>query len=264
MHPVLFRLGDFPLYTYGLVMAIAFVIGGLLAIHLGRRRGYDPVFTSDVVLWSILIGLLGARVAFAVQNLDEYLQEPLLFLNFRRGGIAIQGGMLAGFGTAAWLFARRAGSARDGLDILAAPTLLGMALGRVGCVLHGCCHGKVCQVPWGLVYPETTGLGSLPRHPVQFYEMGLDLLLMGFVLWVFLRARFAGQAFWLAFGGYGLIRLLTEFFREGGTAGPLTPAQWLSVLFLALGLAGVTGLWGRPEVRRGGGGRPPDGARGRV
>lgn len=252
MHPVLFRLGDFPVFTYGLVLAISFGVGGLLAIHLGRRRGHDAVFMSDVVLWSILIGLLGARIAFALQNLEEYLRDPLLFLNFRRGGIAIQGGMLAGFGTTAWLFARRTGSARDGLDILAAPALLGMALGRVGCVLHGCCYGKVCQLPWGLVYPEAAGLGPLPRHPVQFYEMGLDLLLMGAVLWVFFRARFAGQAFWLSFGGYGLIRLVTEIFREGGTAGPLTPAQWLSMLFLAAGLAGATGFLGRPEVRLGG------------
>ncbi|MGI5843358.1 MAG: prolipoprotein diacylglyceryl transferase [Candidatus Xenobium sp.] len=262
MHPVLFRLGDFPLYTYGLIMAIAFLVGGLLTIYLGTRRGYEPIFTSDVVLWSILIGLLGARVAFALQNLDDYLQDPLLFLNFRRGGIAIQGGMLGGFGTAAWLFARRAGSARDGLDILAAPALLGMALGRVGCVMHGCCYGKVCQVPWGLVYPEATGLGSLPRHPVQFYEMGLDLILMGFVLWVFLQARFAGQAFWVSFGGYGLIRLLTEFFREGAMTGPMTLAQWVSLLFLAVGVLGVLGLWGRPEVRWAGG-RPPE-ASGRI
>jgi len=255
MHPILFKVGDFAVYTYGLFMALAFVIGGVLAVRLGQRRGYDSLFISDVLLWTILVGLAGARLAFALQNLDDYLADPLRLFNLRQGGIAIQGGMLAGFGTTAWLFHRRGISVQNGLDILAAPALLGMAVGRIGCVLHGCCYGKVCDVPWGLVYPEMARLGSSPRHPVQFYEMGLDLVLMALVLWVFGRARFAGQAFWVNFGGYGLVRFVTEFFREGGTAGPLTPAQWLSLGFLAVGLAGAAGWLGRPAIQRGDG--PP-------
>jgi phosphatidylglycerol:prolipoprotein diacylglycerol transferase len=106
-------------------------------------------------------------------------------------------------------------------------------------------------VPWGLVYPEVAHLGFLPRHPVQLYELALDLALMTLVLFVFGRARFAGQAFWVTFGGYGVIRFVTEFFREGGTAGPLTPAQLLSLGFLVVGLAGVAGRLGRPALVRG-------------
>ncbi len=264
MHPILFKVGDFAVYTYGLLMATAFVIGGALAVRLGQRRGHDPLFVSDVLLWTILLGLAGARLAYALQNLDYYLEDPLRFFNLRQGGIAIQGGMLAGFSTTAWLFRRRGYSVQDGLDILAAPALVGMAVGRIGCVLHGCCYGKVCDVPWGLVYPEMARLGSLPRHPVQFYEMGLDLALAALVLWVFGRERFAGQAFWVTFGGYGIIRFITELFREGGTAGPLTPAQWLSLGFVAVGLLGVAGRLGRPAIQRGDfSPGPPADARGR-
>ena len=253
MHPVLLRLGDFPLYSYGLALAVAFLVGGSLAVYLGRKRGYEGVFISDMVLWTILLGLAGARLAFAAQNLPYYLEDPWRLLNFRQGGISIQGAMLLGFATTAFIFRRRGIPMQNGLDLMAAPVLLGMALGRIGCVLHGCCFGQVCQVPWGLVYPEASHLGPLPRHPVQLYEMGLDLALMSLVLAVFHRQRFAGQAFWVSFGGYGVIRCVTEFFREGGSVGPLTPAQWLSLGFLAVGVAGAVGLLGRPPVVRGDG-----------
>ena len=255
MHPVLFWLGDFPVYTYGLVLSGCFLVGVLFTLYLGRRRGYDPVFLSDMALWTLILGLLGARLAFAAQNLPFYLEHPLSLLNFRQGGISIQGGLLLGFATTAWIFRRRGIPVHNGLDIAAPPILLGMALGRLGCVLHGCCFGKVCQVPWGIVYPPVARLGDLPRHPVQLYEMGLDLLLLSVVLAVYSRARFAGQTFWAMFGGYGVIRFTTEFFREGGTAGPMTPAQWLSLGFVLLGLAGASGLLGRPPVVRGD--RPP-------
>lgn len=251
MHPILFRVGDFPLFSYGLVLAVAFMAGVGFTIFLGRRRGYDPQFMSDVALWTLLVGLLGARLAFVLQNLPYYSQNPGLLLNFREGGISIQGGLLFGFATTAWMFRQRRIPVQNGLDITAAPVLLGMALGRIGCVLHGCCYGKVCDQPWGLVYPESTHLGSLPRHPVQLYELGLDLALMAAVLWMLGRLRFAGQAFWVMFGGYGIVRFVTEYFREGGTAGPLTPAQWLSLFFVAVGIAGVAGFLGRPRIVRG-------------
>lgn len=251
MHPILFRVGDFPIYSYGLVLSIAFVVGVSFTIWLGRRRGYDPVFVSDMALWTLVLGLVGARLAFAAQNLPYYLEHPLRLLNFREGGISIQGGLLLGFSTTAWMFHRRGIPVQNGLDLAAAPVLLGMAIGRLGCVLHGCCFGKVCDPHWGIVYPASTNLGTLPRFPVQLYELGMDLVLMAAVLWMLGRVRFAGQAFWLMFGGYGVIRFVSEYFREGGTAGPLTPAQWLSLFFLALGVAGMAGLLGRPKVVQG-------------
>lgn len=250
MHPILFHVGDFPIFSYGVVLAFAFMVGVTLTIFLGRRRGYDPQFMSDVALWTLIVGLLGARLTFAVQNLPYYLEHPIQLLNFREGGISIQGALVFGFSTTAWMFRKRGIPVQNGLDIVAGPVLLGMAIGRIGCVLHGCCYGKVCDEPWGLVYPQAELL-HLPRHPVQLYEMGLDLLLLAAVLWMFSRLRFAGQAFWVMFGGYGVIRFVTEYFREGGTAGPLTPAQWLSLLFLAIGVAGIAGLLGRPPVVRG-------------
>lgn len=250
MHPILFRIGDFPIFSYGVVLAFAFMVGVALTIYLGKRRGYDPQFMSDVALWTLLIGLLGARLTFAVQNLPHYMEHPGQLLNFREGGISIQGALIFGFSTTAWMFRKRGIAVQNGLDIVAGPVLLGMAIGRIGCVLHGCCYGKVCDEPWGLVYPQAE-LGHVARHPVQLYEMGMDLLLLAGVLWMFSRLRFAGQAFWVMFGGYGIVRFVAEYFREGGTAGPLTPAQWLSLLFLAVGVAGVAGLLGRPRVQRG-------------
>lgn len=241
MHPVLFELGGFTLYTYGFFMALAFISGSLLAVRLGRRIGLAPHVVSDLCLWTIVVGMLGARLTFVAQNLELYAQAPGQILNFREGGISIQGGLVFGLATTAWLCRRQGIAWLTGLDLVSAPILWGMALGRIGCLLHGCCHGKHADLPWSVCYPEGSRLGGDPRHPVQLYEMGLDLLLMAGVLHLFFRGRFPGQAFWLMFGGYGGVRFLTELFREGAAAGPFTPAQWLSLVFVLVGALGVAG-----------------------
>lgn len=258
MHRVLLWIGDFPVYSYGVLLSVAFVGGIALALVLGRRRGYPLEFLASTSLGMLMAGLLGARLLYVAQNLPFYAEHPGDLLNFRQGGISIQGGVVAGFAACAPFFRFRGIPFANGFDLYAAPALLGMAIGRVGCFLHGCCYGRPARVPWAVTFPPEV-LPPVPRHPVQLYELGLDLALMAAVLVWLPRVRFAGQAFWLMVGGYGGIRFCTELFREGSLTGPLTPAQWLSLLFVAVGLAGWTGRLGRPPVVR----RwplPPDGA----
>lgn len=251
MHSVLIEVAGFPLYTYGLVLSIAIVSGILMAVRQGMRRGYDPFVISDAGVWTVVMGLLGARLAFVLQGLDYYMAHPWSIMSFREGGISIQGGMLFGFAATAYCFWRARVPASSGLDVYSAPVILGMAIGRIGCVFQGCCVGKVCNLPWGIVYPASTGLGTLPRHPSQIYELLLDLVLMVVVMKVYERANFSGQAFWTAIAGYGVVRFLTEFFRDGSMMGPLTLAQWFSLGFFLIGMGGVLGWYGHKPVVRG-------------
>lgn len=251
MHPVLVEIGGFPIYSYGFLLLLAFVGAIVTLIWLGGRQGHSRDEMVEMALWAILIGIAGSRLGYVLQNMSYYAQHPLEILNLRQGGMTLITGLILGAVALAVYFRRKGVPFMNVLDLVSAPGLVGMAIGRIGCVLHGCCYGKLCDGPLALTYPEGAlgaGVPGGPRHPVQLYEMGLDLLLLAFIIWYLPRVKFAGQAFWATFGMYGLIRFSTEFLREGSLIGPLSLAQWTSLAFAILSLLGWVGLFGRQPV----------------
>ena len=252
MHPILFTIGGFSVHSYGAIMALGIIAGVSYAMYIGKKRGLDPYDMSEVGLWTVIIGLLGARAAYVAQHIDYYLHNPGLLLNFRRGGIAIQGALLFGFATTAWTCKHRGIKMLNGLDVYMSPVLLGMAIGRIGCIMQGCCYGSPCgsDLPWAITYPEALHIACVPRHPSQIYEALLDIVLIVLVNWVFKNAKFYGQAFWTGIAGYGVVRFITEFFRECDSAPVvgLSLAQWAALLFVALGLCGALGKFSRQPV----------------
>lgn len=248
MHPVLINIFGFPLYSYGALLMVAFVLGIALMVHLGEKQGHARESVIEMALWVIIIGIVGCRLGFVAQNMDYYMANPLQILNLRQGGLTLVTGLMAGCLALAVYFRRRNIPFMNVLDLVSGPGLVGMAVGRVGCILHGCCYGKMCSadVMMALTYPDPS-IGG-PRYPVQVYELVLDVMLLALVLWYMPRRKFAGQAFYLTFGGYGIIRTLTEFYREGDLMGPLTLAQWTSLLFAFLCLLGWFGLFGKQPL----------------
>ncbi len=250
MHPVLFSIGTFDVHSYGVILALAIVLGVLLAGFIGEKRGCDRFDISEVGLWTVIIGILGARFVYVIQYTDFYFSHPELLLNFRRGGIAIQGALLFGFSATAWTCHRRNINVFNGLDIYINPVLMGMAIGRIGCLLQGCCYGRLCDpnLPWGVVYPAALKIGTEPRHPSQIYELLLDLVLMVVVGYVYKHAKYYGQAFWTGIAGYGVVRFITEYFRDVQVSWLFTPAQWFALVFVLVGLLGALGLYSRTPI----------------
>ncbi len=252
VHKVLISPFGFDIYSYGLALVGSFIAAIALATRMARARGEsDDNFIAELTTMAIVVGLVGCRLGFVVQYPGHYLRHPLQILNFREGGMTILGGLVAAAVVLGLYFHKKKIPALNVLDLLAAPTLLGMAIGRIGCIMHGCCYGQVCDLPWGITYPEGA-LGSLvpgPRHPTQVYEMVLDLLLMGFIIWWWPRMKFAGQAFYTVLLGYGGIRMFSEFYRDDVTQmGALTLAQWVGLVFMVVGACGLAGLYGTPKI----------------
>lgn len=254
MYPVLFEPFGFKIYSYSFVLIVSFILSMMLVLYLGRRRGpIDADYIQELAMWAIVWGLIGSRLGWVVQHPEQYLPNPLSIFNLREGGMTILGGIIVPTVTLVVTCYRRGIEVRNVLDLFSAPLLLGMAIGRIGCVLHGCCYGDACPAdfPFSLIYPEAPGMPVGPRYPAQFFEAGADLLLMGFLIWFFPRAKFAGQTFWIALGGYGLIRFLNEFVRADGrevVAGGFTIAQFTALGMLLFGAASVFGLMGRPPI----------------
>lgn len=230
MHPILFEIRQTPVYTYGLLMALAMTAVLALSVWRARAHGFSPAVISDLVFVLFVAGVVGARLFYILQHFEAYRTDPVRIFSFREGGLVWYGGfILAAISGMVYAF-------RHGLPVLKlcdffAPLVpLGHAIGRLGCFLNGCCYGRVSHVPWAVTFPGD----SSPRHPTQIYEAlslaALSLLLFGLSA----RRHRTGEifAFYLLF--YALIRIGTEYFRGDQYAiGPLTIPQWTSLFLLA-------------------------------
>ncbi|MBI3929404.1 MAG: prolipoprotein diacylglyceryl transferase [Armatimonadetes bacterium] len=253
MHPILIDVFGFPIYSYGAMLLLSFALSIALAVHLCKRYGNPSGPVIELSLWAILMGILGSRLGYVLQNLPYYMDHPVSIINLREGGMTIITGVILAAVALVWYFRKRDVPVMNVLDVLSGPTLVGMGVGRLGCLLHGCCYGRLCEASWGITYPVGSlgaGVPGGPRYPVPLMEMGLDFLLLALVLWYLPRSRFAGQTFWLTFGGYAIIRFAVEFFREGGLLGPFSLAQWTSVLFLLVSVLGFAGIFGKQPIDR--------------
>jgi len=238
MHAICFHLGARPIYWYGVFMALGFTASLIHLRWLGRRAGRDPDFASDLLFWAILSGILGARIAYVFANLPQYLAHPQSIWRIDQGGLIFYGGFL-GAGVALLIFAwQRKEKVSSLFDFIITALPLGHALGRVGCFMNGCCYGRPSRALTALVMPE---VDLVPRHPVQLYETGCDLLVYLLLLRVFFKRTRDGQVLAAYLLAYPVVRFLLEFFRgdERVRWTHLAVAQWTSLALFALGVA----LW---------------------
>jgi phosphatidylglycerol:prolipoprotein diacylglycerol transferase len=257
--PLLAEPAGIPVRGYGVMLLLAAASGTWLSIVRGRRAGIDAdtilALATQVFLW----GLVGARLFYVIEYHEQFFAagKPLgrsLFevVNIAAGGLVVFGSLPTA-ALAAWVFARR-----RGLDLLqladcAAPGLLvGLAIGRIGCFLNGCCYGGPCELPWAVSFPAGTEVAaryprgpdaaSLPVHPAQLYA-AIDAGLLAALAVAFTPlARRAGEVFALVLTLHPISRLLLEAIRvdEPPALGtPLSISQLVSLVLLALAAA----LW---------------------
>ncbi|MBU0758810.1 MAG: prolipoprotein diacylglyceryl transferase [Candidatus Omnitrophica bacterium] len=218
MHPIVAELGPFRIYSYGIMVAIAFIIGIYLAKKEALRKGLAPEVIYDLVFFLAIGSLIGARIYYlAFFNPRSFIEAPLAIFKIWEGGLAIHGAILGGL-AACILFARvRHLSFWTLSDIVAPPLMLGQAIGRIGCFLNGCCFGIPTGSFLGVRFPADSlsdiAYGGAKVHPAQIYESLADLSAF-FILWAIRkRIRFGGGVFLLYLMMYSLIRLVLSGLR---------------------------------------------------
>ncbi|MBX3745460.1 MAG: prolipoprotein diacylglyceryl transferase [Verrucomicrobiae bacterium] len=260
MERIAFELGPLTLTWYGICVATGFWVGAWTSARRAPRAGVAAEAIWDVLWVLIVAGIVGARALYVVTYWDRSFRgEPWteIFM-VHHGGLVFHGGfvaaMLAGFAWCRWR--RQPGWTMA--DILAPGVALGHAIGRIGCLLNGCCFGRACELPWAIRYGADHETRGIPVHPTQVYEAGLSLAVAGGLAWLFGRRRFEGQVFAVYLMAYGVIRSVVEWFRGDYPASALyfervTPAHWISAGLVAVGvvLYGVrkrSGAAGRPAL----------------
>ncbi|MBU4510501.1 prolipoprotein diacylglyceryl transferase [bacterium] len=229
MYRILFTIGSFPIYSYGVMIALAFIIGIFLAMKEAKGIGENPERILDISLYVILGALIGGRLGYVVFYLDYYLKNPIKILYFRQGGLAFLGAFILAFILGAWYVSRNKLSFWKYTDIAALSVAIGLGIGRIGCFLNGCCFGIVSE-NYGIKFPSLNmppvylqqlkdGLiasGSsctLPVIPTQLYSSLYGFLIFFILLWMKKYKKYDGFLFLNFLILYSISRFTIEFFR---------------------------------------------------
>ncbi len=244
MHPRLFDLGPFTIYTYGVLLAAAFLLGLKLATARARRRGMDAGRILDLGIYIIVAAIVGGKLLLLVTDFQSFRANPTEFLSLARSGGVFYGGLLLAVAVAFWYMRRHALPLWPTFDVFAPGIALGHAIGRVGCLMAGCCWGRATTVPWAITFnDEFTGgyVGTplgVPLHPTQTYEALAETAILLFLLWLERNhgRNFPGRTFWTYILLYGLSRYAIEFFRGDprGAVWIFSTSQFISVLLVPL------------------------------
>lgn len=246
MYPVLFRIGDFEITSFGVLVAV----GALVGLWIFRRelvRAGFPENAADTGLAGVFGGVAGAKLLWVFEHLDE---APFFDLLFSRGGMSWFGGFAGGLLAGIVLMSLRRLPVVPVLSAAAPALAIGHAIGRVGCLLVGDDYGTPTDLPWGIAFPEGLPPTDVPVHPTMMYEA---IALVPFA-WVLIRMRRAGTSDRVVLGTYlagaGIIRFAIEFLRiNERVLGPLSVAHIASLLAIVAGVALM--VRASPPVRRG-------------
>lgn len=241
-----------PIFGYGVMILIGFLVGTAIARWRLQTLGYDGELAFSIGTWILISGVIGGRLFYLFQHGAEPLgragslmEKLFVTVNLTQGGLVLYGGIFAGL-IAFFVFCTRHNiPALRMADVLTPSIFVGVGFGRLGCLLYGCCFGGTCDLPWAITFPSESipydtmaargaiAVGdTVPLHPTQVYSS-----ISGFVLAALTASYFRyrggdGSVFALGCMTYPLARFLVEFLRNdelGQLGTSLTISQWISL-----------------------------------
>ncbi|MDM7851032.1 prolipoprotein diacylglyceryl transferase [Pseudochrobactrum kiredjianiae] len=258
--PVLFSVGPLSVHWYG----IGYVIGILFAWWYGKKlvnnarlwpnnnAPMDPLALDDFVLWAALGVVIGGRLGYVLfYNFGFYISNPLEIPAVWDGGMSFHGGIL-GTTVAMILFAKKRGiPVWSMFDTIAAGVPIGLGVVRIANFINSELWGRVSDVSWAVYFPNG---GPLPRHPSQLYEAALEGFVLFFVLalliWKGNKLKAPGFIAGAFVAGYGLSRILVEFFREPDAQLGYLVGNWMTMgMVLSVPMV-LLGAWAMVRANR--------------
>lgn len=246
MHPVLFNIAGWPVYSYGVLLAAAYLAGLQMAVIRARRAGLDAAKVMDFGIYLIIAALVGAKLMLVVVDFSYFRQNPRELLSLARAGGVFYGGLIAAVAVGLLLVRKYKLEIWATGDLMAPGIALGHVIGRIGCLLAGCCYGRPTLVPWAITFTDpaaAVNVGTplaIPLHPTQLYDAGAELLILGFLLITERKGhKFAGRTFFSYLTLYGISRFIIEFYRgddRGMLFNVLSTSQVVSAAIIPISL----------------------------
>src|SRR5262245_17001158 len=261
MYPRLFELGPLTLYTYGVLLAAAYLVGLKLAMVRAKAQGLDANRVLDLGIYIIISALVGAKLLLLITDFQTFRADPRELLTLARSGGVFYGGLILAVTVALWYIRRVGLPLWTTCDVFAPGIALGHVVGRFGCLFAGCCYGKETSVPWAITFHDPFAAANVgtplerPLHPTQLYEAGAEALILFILLFTEKKGLpFAGRTFWLYMLLYAVSRFIIEFYRgdERGSVGMFSTSQFISLVLAPLAVAMLVYLSRKsePEPKR--------------
>ncbi|OGP65408.1 MAG: prolipoprotein diacylglyceryl transferase [Deltaproteobacteria bacterium RBG_16_42_7] len=215
MCPIFFKIGPITLHTYGVLVALGFIVGIAFAVYFGKKEGITKEKILDIGFYTILAAIIGSRLFFVFIEYKYFLENPLDIFKVWEGGLVFYGGALLVIPVMIFYFKKYSLPLWKTLDVFAPSLAIGHAIGRLGCFSAGCCYGRPTDLPWGITFtdPHSLAITGIPLHPTQLYESLAEF--GNFIILLVLRKhkRFDGQLVWTYVLIYSIARFIIEFFR---------------------------------------------------
>lgn len=256
MFPILLKIGPVTIHTYGFMMALGVACGFWFLYIQAKKENLPASRLVDMAFYTIIIALIGAKVILFFGNFSYYIHYPGELFSLARSGGVFQGGLAFGFIFALWYFHKHRIPTWKAADIIGPAVALGHGFGRIGCFSAGCCYGRQCALPWGVIFQNEyahnlTGIPlQISLHPTQLYESALNFLNFFVLFFILKRKKFDGQVFCFYIINYSIIRYFVEFYRGDHPHNAYliqNPSPYLSFsffqLFCILGFAAAMALY---------------------
>ncbi len=244
MCPELFRIGDFVISTYGVFVALGMIAAFYIFLHFSKKEGIDEKQAENIFLFTIIGGLIGARIAYIIEHPDQF-KTVLDYIAIWKGGIDWYGGFIGGALVALFLIKFYRLQMWKLADSASIAVIIGHGIGRLGCTAAGCCYGK--PVPehsfwehFSITFPEDSAAPpGMKLYPTQPMEALLNFVIFGILFLFYKRKLFDGQIFSMYLIFYGVERFFLEFLRN--VTPPIDPIglTWNQIISIFMIVAGI-------------------------
>lgn len=250
MYPELFKIFNFPIHSYGMMLALSFLIGIWISTSIAKKRNLNPEIISDLGLWVIIAAIAGARLYYVILHFEEFQNDLTSIFNpFQNGmvgigGLVMLGGLLGAIAAGIIYFKLKKASFLPYADAIAPSVGLGIFFTRIGCFLNGCCYGAPATGCCSMHFPPISPAGHYQAqmhasglYPSQLYE-SIGGLVMAGILFLLLRKKiFTGFQFYLMGLMYSVLRFFVDYSRhygDGERLGPFSHNQVICIIMFAI------------------------------
>ncbi len=239
MHPIICTIGPFSVYSYGFMLVVAFSVSSWLAGQQAKRQNINPGIIFNLLFEVFIFGVIGARIFYVIENINYYFKNPLEIIMLQYGGLSWFGGLILGIISGAIYLRKKRLEIYKTLDLVIPYVALGQAVGRIGCLLNGCCFGKASAHG---IYFEAHKLTLLP---VQIYSSIMLLIIFIVLRLLQNKIRLPGQIFFIYLLLYSSKRFFIEFWRADNPViyFGLTLFQVLSIMVFCVSLTKLILIW---------------------
>jgi len=246
VHPILLEAGPVTIYSYGVLLAAAYLLGLWLGVRRANAAGLDGNRVLDLGIWVIIAALVGAKALLFFVDFRQFTSSWAEFTTLLRSGGVFYGGLIAAVVVCIYQLRKHQLPLWTSADLFAPGIALGYTVGRLGCLMAGCCYGRPTDVSWAITFTDPAAnlnVGTplnVPLHPTQIYESFAGLAIFLILMALERRGRqFSGRTFWMFVLLYSISRFFIEFYRgdeRGFMFNAVSTSQAISIILAPLAL----------------------------